>query len=98
MFDDFQQRPPGSRRPPCETLFDVFQNIYHDELEHVKTMQACQEYAVNGKRVLSTHTEYYYLESPGRQRWKEWGDAVNEDGRRFRASAADYNQTRVEVM
>jgi hypothetical protein len=30
------------RRPPCESLLDVFMNIRDDEVEHVKTMHACQ--------------------------------------------------------
>lgn len=30
------------RRPECATLLDVFTNIRDDELEHVKTMEACQ--------------------------------------------------------
>lgn len=30
------------RRPRCETLLDVFVNIRDDEMEHVKTMVACQ--------------------------------------------------------
>eukprot|EP00879_Flechtneria_rotunda_P025787 GHRR01027434.1.p1 GENE.GHRR01027434.1~~GHRR01027434.1.p1 ORF type:complete len:180 (+),score=36.35 GHRR01027434.1:612-1151(+) len=31
------------RRPPCNTLLDVFMNIRDDEMEHVKTMHACQD-------------------------------------------------------
>eukprot|EP00878_Enallax_costatus_P016845 GHUV01017681.1.p1 GENE.GHUV01017681.1~~GHUV01017681.1.p1 ORF type:complete len:375 (+),score=118.45 GHUV01017681.1:809-1933(+) len=31
------------RRPPCDTLLDVFNNIRDDEVEHVKTMHACQD-------------------------------------------------------
>lgn len=31
-------------RPPVTTLYDVFQNICLDEEEHVKTMEACQNY------------------------------------------------------
>ena len=60
LFDAFQTtRPPGSRRPPCETLLDVFENIAIDEGEHVKTMQACQEYAQFGNKVVSPHLKYY---------------------------------------
>jgi ubiquinol oxidase len=56
MFDDFQvSRRPGSRRPPCDTLYDVFENICADEAEHVKTMQACQDYALVGTMVVSPH-------------------------------------------
>ena len=58
MFDDFQVgRTPGSRRPPCDNLLDVFQNICEDEAEHVKTMQACQVYASTGKPIISPHLE-----------------------------------------
>ncbi|KAJ1399048.1 plastid terminal oxidase, partial [Ochromonadaceae sp. CCMP2298] len=45
MFDDFQvcvNNVPGSRRPPCDSLYDVFLNICADEAEHVSTMRACQ--------------------------------------------------------
>jgi len=55
LFDDFQQRLPGSRRPPCGTLLDVFVNICEDEGEHVKTMRACQDYAQLGTVVTSPH-------------------------------------------
>ena len=44
LFDEFQtSRARGSRRPPCETLLDVFTNIRDDEGEHVATMKACQD-------------------------------------------------------
>ncbi|PNW85119.1 hypothetical protein CHLRE_03g172500v5 [Chlamydomonas reinhardtii] len=48
LFDEFQTASRGApgvppRRPPCENLLDVFTNIRDDELEHVKTMVACQE-------------------------------------------------------
>ena len=44
LFDEFQTaRPRGSRRPPCETLLDVFTNIADDEAEHVATMKQCQD-------------------------------------------------------
>ena len=57
LFDEFQASyPPGSRRPPCETLLDVFSNICMDEAEHVKTMAACQDYARDiGAPVESPH-------------------------------------------
>lgn len=35
--------PRGPRRPECNTLYDVFSNIRDDEVEHVYTMQACQD-------------------------------------------------------
>ncbi len=34
--------PAAQRRPPCLNLHDVFVNIRDDEVEHVKTMHACQ--------------------------------------------------------
>ena len=44
LFDEFQTaRQRGSRRPPCDTLLDVFENIRDDEAEHVSTMKACQD-------------------------------------------------------
>ena len=44
FFDEFQNtKPRGARRPPCETLLDVFENIRDDEAEHVATMAACQD-------------------------------------------------------
>ncbi|EFJ52002.1 hypothetical protein VOLCADRAFT_79367 [Volvox carteri f. nagariensis] len=44
LFDEFQTASRGAppRRPRCETLLDVFKNIRDDEMEHVKTMIACQ--------------------------------------------------------
>ncbi|PQQ21148.1 E3 ubiquitin-protein ligase COP1 isoform X1 [Prunus yedoensis var. nudiflora] len=43
LFDEFQtSRPPNSRRPKIENLYDVFLNIRDDEAEHCKTMKACQ--------------------------------------------------------
>ncbi|KAK6149722.1 hypothetical protein DH2020_017247 [Rehmannia glutinosa] len=43
LFDEFQtSRPPNSRRPKIENLYDVFVNIRDDEAEHCKTMKACQ--------------------------------------------------------
>lgn len=44
MFDEFQTTHPGEeRRPKIENLYDVFVAIRDDELEHVKTMLACQQ-------------------------------------------------------
>ncbi|GLI68895.1 hypothetical protein VaNZ11_013442 [Volvox africanus] len=44
LFDEFQTsaRNSSPRRPRCESLLDVFVNIRDDEMEHVKTMVACQ--------------------------------------------------------
>lgn len=84
FFDDFQMRPPGSRRPTCESLLDVFVNICEDEGEHVLTMKACQDYALLGERVQSPHlvyrakTERSPDESERRKMWKVWATQVNE--------------------
>lgn len=44
MFDEFQTTHLETfRRPQIETLYDVFVAIRDDELEHVKTMIACQQ-------------------------------------------------------
>lgn len=44
LFDEFQtSRTPESRRPKIDNLYDVFSAIRDDELEHVKTMSACQQ-------------------------------------------------------
>ena len=44
MFDEFQtSRPLAERRPQINNLYDVFFAIRDDEMEHVKTMVACQE-------------------------------------------------------
>ena len=89
FFDDFQQRTPGSRRPLCETLYDVFKNISEDEAEHVKTMKACQDYAKIGVKVQSPHVarEDKELEDVAgketrRRMWKEWSAEVNLRGDR----------------
>lgn len=43
MFDEFQTaRVPEERRPAVDNLYDVFVSIRDDEMEHVKTMVACQ--------------------------------------------------------
>ncbi len=53
-------REPGTRRPVCATLYDVFFNICEDEAEHVSTMKACQQYAVDGpaSKVESPHVRF----------------------------------------
>jgi len=44
LYDEFQtERAAGSRRPPIESLHDVFLAIAGDEAEHVATMAACQD-------------------------------------------------------
>jgi len=44
MFDEFQTaQAPATRRPKVDNLYDVFVAIRDDEMEHVKTMVACQQ-------------------------------------------------------
>lgn len=44
MFDEFQTtHAPAERRPQIDNLYDVFVAIRDDEMEHVKTMVACQQ-------------------------------------------------------
>lgn len=89
MFDEFQvSKEPGARRPPCDTLYDVFVNISEDEAEHVKTMVACQDYAMLGRLVTSPHLagahQMKTIEEENkdkerkRQTWKVWAESMNE--------------------
>lgn len=83
LFDDFQtSRKPGSRRPPCASLLDVFENICMDEAEHVKTMKACQDYASFGTKVVSPHLNYKQSrqadEEKKRALWKQWSEVIND--------------------
>ena len=82
LFDDFQvMRKPGSRRPPCSNLYEVFVNICEDEAEHVKTMHACQDYARLGKRIVSPHLlskdSANKVEQQSRDKWNKWAMDVN---------------------
>ncbi|OUL30232.1 plastoquinol terminal oxidase [Nostoc sp. T09] len=44
LFDEFQtSHTPAERRPAIDNLYDVFVAIRDDEMEHVKTMVACQK-------------------------------------------------------
>ena len=89
LFDDFQvSRKPKTRRPHCDTLYDVFKNISEDEAEHVKTMKACMDYSVLGNIVVSPHlnNEDNWIVSDideQRQAWLDWSEEVN------RASTAE---------
>lgn len=76
---------PGSRRPPCDTLYDVFQNIKDDEGEHVATMKACQNYATLGKVVVSPHLGRDYFDQKNtdssnndREEWIQWAEQINK--------------------
>uniref|UniRef100_A0A0G4IE86 Ubiquinol oxidase n=1 Tax=Chromera velia CCMP2878 TaxID=1169474 RepID=A0A0G4IE86_9ALVE len=47
MFDAFQGAELAtSRRPKCDSLYDVFRNIADDENEHIVTMRACADETV----------------------------------------------------
>lgn len=54
IFDAFQSsngysaalNESEARRPPCNNLYDVFVNIRDDEIEHAKTMSACQDNSI----------------------------------------------------
>ena len=85
LFDDFQSgRAPGSRRPPCDSLLDVFENIAIDEAQHVKTMAACQDYCRGGNKVVSPHLKYGHdrsakmNEKKSREDWNDWSDEINK--------------------
>mmetsp|Transcript_36976 Transcript_36976/g.118540 ORF Transcript_36976/g.118540 Transcript_36976/m.118540 type:complete len:390 (+) Transcript_36976:53-1222(+) len=91
LFDDFQvSRPAGSRRPPCDNLFDVFTNICEDENEHVKTMRACQEYVTNGTPIVSPHLlgekkkKVTINQDQRRELWRQWAAQVNNDNKKDR--------------
>jgi ubiquinol oxidase len=56
MFDEFQTaQVAAERRPQVDTLYDVFVAIRDDEMEHVKTMVACQQPDAQ-QELLSPHT------------------------------------------
>lgn len=84
LFDDFQiDKPPGFRRPPCDSLLDVFENICLDEGEHVRTMKACQNYAQLGNRVASPHAAEAIVDKVGdaekrRAQWLKWATHIND--------------------
>uniref|UniRef100_A0A7S0BH45 Ubiquinol oxidase n=1 Tax=Rhodosorus marinus TaxID=101924 RepID=A0A7S0BH45_9RHOD len=60
LFDAFQTAVPlASRRPKCDDLYDVFSNVFRDEQEHVKTMEACSDYTRLGIFVQSPHQRFY---------------------------------------
>ncbi|MGB7415855.1 MAG: alternative oxidase, partial [Thermosynechococcaceae cyanobacterium] len=56
MFDEFQTTHRSEeRRPQIDSLYDVFVAIRDDEMEHVKTMAACQKPDAQ-QELLSPHT------------------------------------------
>uniref|UniRef100_A0A061QYB1 Ubiquinol oxidase n=1 Tax=Tetraselmis sp. GSL018 TaxID=582737 RepID=A0A061QYB1_9CHLO len=72
----------GVRRPPTDTLYDVFVNILEDEWEHVKTMVMCQDYeTLEGFGLRSGPGALQG--SPARSRWKAWAEGLQEQEARF---------------
>lgn len=63
------------RRPPCDTLLDVFQNIRDDELEHVRTMRACQDWWAGDGPTPLPEAELELMGS--REEWRQWAAKVN---------------------
>ena len=49
LFDQLQTGwgSKSPRRPPCNSLYDVFINIRDDEIEHTKTMAACKDGSIS---------------------------------------------------
>eukprot|EP00600_Ochromonadales_sp_CCMP1393_P001262 CAMPEP_0174982810 /NCGR_PEP_ID=MMETSP0004_2-20121128/16744_1 /TAXON_ID=420556 /ORGANISM="Ochromonas sp., Strain CCMP1393" /LENGTH=393 /DNA_ID=CAMNT_0016234891 /DNA_START=72 /DNA_END=1253 /DNA_ORIENTATION=- len=79
FFDDFQvTRAPGTRRPPCDNMYDVFKNILDDEAEHVNTMRACQEYCISGDRNVVSP----FLQDPQEQQMQQMQQMQQERGGR----------------
>jgi len=68
------------RRPPVDTLYDVFVNILEDEWEHVKTMVVCQDY-----ETLEGFARKFGGTSDAsiREKWKAWADGLHEQEGRF---------------
>ena len=80
LFDDFQiGKKPNTRRPPCDTLYDVFKNIAEDEGEHVRTMKACKDYSNIGDIVVSPHWQSgdEIINDEKRKAWIDWSEEVN---------------------
>lgn len=49
-FEEFQM-DLEVRRPKLDSLYDVFQNILLDEMEHAKTVAACVDYTRDQKKI-----------------------------------------------
>ena len=58
MFESFQVTPEARcRRPKCETMLDIFNNIIEDEVEHKHTMVACQNPQEVARQIAETNQE-----------------------------------------
>jgi len=76
-FDKFQTSRTDAmpmRRPPCDTLLDVFTNIRDDEHEHVQTMRACQAWW-SGEGPSPLHRDKDELGA--REDWCRWSAEIN---------------------
>lgn len=77
LFDKFHTGGGSAkrlRRPPCNSLLHVFENIRDDELEHVQTMRACQDWwAGTG---LSPLPEVQTQALGEREAWHQWAAEV----------------------
>lgn len=83
LFDKFQTAPKQSlRRPPCNTLYDVFSNIRDDEEQHVLTMQACEDWVAGGAPAVAlgfnqldrkAYENAVTADPAGRAAWEAWG-------------------------
>jgi len=77
LFDVFQSSRMKSgdiRRPPCDNLYDVFQNIIDDEKEHEKTMLAMETWSKGGQNPILSLEDTYSMENNseyGKKR-EEW--------------------------
>jgi len=96
-FDKFQTRrregmPP--RRPPCETLFDVFNNIRDDEYEHISTLKACEKWW-SGQGPPSELAQL--STSASREQWREWAARVNSLPANPLGSAANSVESSIDV-
>ena len=55
-------------------MWQVFENIRDDELEHVNTMKRCQDYDWLQKQGISPHSAEH---NPVRQDWNKWAEEIN---------------------
>jgi ubiquinol oxidase len=93
MFDQHSSMVRGDedpRRPPADSLLDVFKNIRDDEWEHVKTMVCCQDdgnldyLAAGSEPATGAHSgpEKNQLgdvefAKKNREAWERWASKVN---------------------
>jgi len=78
------------RRPPVDSLYDVFANILEDEWEHVKTMVLCQDYdslqaLVGTDSALSgpEPADQMQPRADVRARWKAWAESLEAQEESF---------------